>query len=192
MCVNQKILPGYNDLGTQYPEVAKEWHPRNNGNLLASGVSSGSAIRRWWLCAVGHEWLAPPYNRTKLGSGCPNCSSSGTSKMEKDLAQVVAAMVHPMEVELNSRKYITNPATGRGLELDVYVPELKVAIEFNGKYWHSDAAVQSSRGMTAADYDKLKASLCEEVGIRLILVTEVEWVKQRTAVLDKLREVLVP
>ena len=55
------------------------------------------------------------------------------------------------------------------LELDIYCPEQKIAIEYNGVYWHSDLVLNSR----LYHYNKSKA--CEERGIRLIHVYEDEW-----------------
>ena len=42
-CARQKIMPVYNDLQTEYPKIAKEWHPTKNGNLTPSMVMGGSS-----------------------------------------------------------------------------------------------------------------------------------------------------
>ncbi len=73
-CSNQKILPGYNDLQSKFPELAKEWHPTKNGSLLPNSVPIGSNKKVWWICKNGHEWQANIQPRTK-GVGCPYCSN---------------------------------------------------------------------------------------------------------------------
>ncbi len=73
-CSNQKILPGYNDLQSKFPELAKEWHPTKNGSLLPNNVPIGSNKKVWWKCKNGHEWQANIQPRTK-GVGCPYCSN---------------------------------------------------------------------------------------------------------------------
>ena len=54
-------------------------------------------------------------------------------------------------------------------ELDIYIPEKKLAIEFNGLYWHS-----INRGKSRM-YHQEKSKLCKEKGIRLIHIYEDEW-----------------
>ena len=54
------------------------------------------------------------------------------------------------------------------LELDIYIPELKLAIEVNGDYWHQ--AEHKDKG-----YHINKTNLCESKGIRLIHIWEHEW-----------------
>ena len=54
------------------------------------------------------------------------------------------------------------------LELDIYIPEKKLAIEFNGIYWHSSIYKEKN-------YHQQKSKLCQEKGIRLIHIYEDEW-----------------
>lgn len=54
-------------------------------------------------------------------------------------------------------------------ELDIYCPEQKIAIEFNGAYWHSDQ-------MKTKMYHYNKSKRCKDKGIRLIHIYEWEWV----------------
>jgi hypothetical protein len=69
VCVNQKVLPGFNDLATLDPDLAKEakgWDP--------SRVGAGSKKKQNWVCKLGHEWKASPGVRSSAGTGCPICS----------------------------------------------------------------------------------------------------------------------
>ena len=68
VCVNQVALEGFNDLGTQYPEIAKQaigWDPKN--------VISGSNKKRSWKCPLGHIYESSPGARTR-GQGCSICA----------------------------------------------------------------------------------------------------------------------
>lgn len=55
-------------------------------------------------------------------------------------------------------------------EIDIYVPEINLGIEFNGSYWHSDKVL----------FDKnahlLKLESAKEQGISLIFIDEVDWI----------------
>lgn len=73
-CSNKKLLKGYNDFATRFPDIAKEWHPTKNGDLLPSDFVL-SQDKAWWICSsCGHEWLAYVKNRVK-GSSCPVCAN---------------------------------------------------------------------------------------------------------------------
>lgn len=71
-CGGKKILPGFNDLATKRPDLAKEWHPTKNGSLKPTDLSPRSGRSVWWQCEKGHEWHTSPSNRT-AGTGCPEC-----------------------------------------------------------------------------------------------------------------------
>ena len=43
-CAGQKVLPGFNDLETLYPDVAAQWDREKNGPLSPRDVSTGSKI----------------------------------------------------------------------------------------------------------------------------------------------------
>lgn len=54
-------------------------------------------------------------------------------------------------------------------EIDIYCPDYKIAVEYNGIYWHSDINIKSRL------YHYNKSKDCEKQGIRLIHVYEDEW-----------------
>lgn len=61
-------------------DVAAQWHPEKNGDLLASDVGKWSAKRAWWRCTRGHEWETRIYERTRRG--CPRCVFIDTTLAE--------------------------------------------------------------------------------------------------------------
>ena len=69
-----------NNLARRFPEVAKEWHPTENGDLTPFDVTPGSERRVWWKGNCGHEWSAQIKNRTSHHSRCPFCFGKGRSK----------------------------------------------------------------------------------------------------------------
>ena len=78
------------------PDLAEEWHPKKNIDLTPADVSTGSNIKVWWICDIGHSWKASVKKRVK-GTGCPYCSGRLPSK-ENNLAVVnpeLAAQWHP-------------------------------------------------------------------------------------------------
>lgn len=82
-------------------------------------------------------------------------------------------------LEMEIAKYISDNYTGqvinntRGIldnnrELDIYLPEINVAFEVNGDYWHNDEHANY-------EYHKAKVLECKNKGIRLINIYEYEW-----------------
>ena len=78
VCSNRALLRGENDLATNYPELARQWHPTKNGQLTPSDVVPGTRRKVWWVCDKGHEWRASVSARVN-GSGCPVCASNKKS-----------------------------------------------------------------------------------------------------------------
>lgn len=70
-----------------------------------------------------------------------------------------------------------------GLELDIYIPSMGIAIEMNGIYWHSEQFRDSS-------YHKNKTDSCLEAGIQLFHIYEDEWYSRRTQWENKLKHVM--
>ena len=81
-CANRKVLPGFNDLATAAPLVAKQWHETLNGALTPEMVTTGSHKKAWWQCSYGHVWKAAIYSRAGVQQcGCPVCA--GKTKRTK-------------------------------------------------------------------------------------------------------------
>ena len=70
-------------------------------------------------------------------------------------------------------------------ELDIYLPELNLAIECNGIYWHSELA-----GGKNKNYHMLKTKQCNELGIHLIHITDLEW-NSKTDIIKSMLESLI-
>ena len=71
-CSNNRIMPGFNDLATVHPEIAKEWSLKNNP-WTPDQAPAGANRMAWWRCEKGHEWQTLISTRV-TGSKCPYCS----------------------------------------------------------------------------------------------------------------------
>jgi predicted DsbA family dithiol-disulfide isomerase len=67
------------------------------------------------------------------------------------------------------------------LELDIFVSDLNIAIEYCGLYWHGE-----SRGKYRT-YHQTKTNKCKKLGIRLITIYDSEWKYKQEIVKNKLR-----
>lgn len=98
VCAGRVILPGENDMASQFPEVAKQWHPTKNQPLLPSQVTPTSKRRVWWRCPLGHEYIAAVGMRTMRNSACPYCAGKKVLAGFNDLATTqpqIADQWHP-------------------------------------------------------------------------------------------------
>ena len=66
---------------------------------------------------------------------------------------------------------------------DIYLPELKVAIEYNGLYWHSEINRDDS-------FHKEKTEMCNNKGIHLIHIWEDDWNSKKIVIKNWLKGVL--
>ena len=69
------VWPGYNDLASKCPSIAKEWHPLKNRKKTTDQIFIRETTpKRWWLCLeCGHVWRASEYAHIVEGVVCPNC-----------------------------------------------------------------------------------------------------------------------
>lgn len=98
VCSGKRVLPGENDLASQFPAIAAEWHPTQNGALVPQQVSPYSNRKVWWQCALGHTYHAAIAARTTNGSGCPYCAGRKVLPGFNDLATLapdIAKQWHP-------------------------------------------------------------------------------------------------
>ena len=151
-CAGKKVLVGYNDLNTVNIELAKEWNYEKNNSLTPMDVTANSDKKVWWKCSKGHEWAAKIYSRSN-GSGCPACSSEKHTSFP-EYAMIYYLQKQGLDVIHSSKKH--------GYELDIYIPSLKIAIEYDGYYWHKDKV----------SLDLEKNRKCENDGIKLYRIRE--------------------
>ena len=130
-CAGQRVLYGFNDLETTFPEVAAEWDYEKNGDLTPRDVTRGTNRKVWWRCSRGHSYRATINNRTDAhtgGSGCPYCSNK-ISTPERYLFEM-------FRLAFPDAKTNTRPDFMDGKEYDGYAPSARAAYEYNGVYYH--------------------------------------------------------
>lgn len=111
------------------------------------------------ICRHHGPWMVRPYDFC-TGHGCPRCARTGPSKGENEVVDFIESLgFNP----LRSDRTILQPK-----ELDIYIPEKKLAVEFNGCYFHSDQ-------MKSKKYHYEKYKQCKEQGIRLIQIMDMIW-----------------
>jgi hypothetical protein len=148
-CSGNKVN-GENCLQTVNPTLAKEWHPTKNGSLTPKDLTAGSKKKVWWLCSRGHEWEAGIGSRN-IGRGCPYCSSQ-TSQLELRVFTEMKFLFYDAE----HRKKI------HGVECDVFLPSLNLAIEIDGVYYHKDKY----------EKDNKKTNILKKANVDLIRIRE--------------------
>ena len=106
---------------------------------------------------------------------CDQCFPRSTvSEAENAIASRIAQMTDHLIIR--SDRQILAP-----LELDIWLPEQRLAVEYCGLYYHSASAGRSKW------YHKYKLKKCREHGVRLLTVFEDEWLHKRPIVESMLR-----
>lgn len=129
-----------------------------------------------FVCSHGHKYFTRFTDRLN-GHGCPTCGASSAnwvSSLEVKLAE--SLRLNGVEVIQSCRTEIVSPVNGRPMELDLYLPEYKLAVEVNGLYYHSYERMVSVNNYQSLE-DKTKYHLtkfiaCQNAGIRLISLWE--------------------
>jgi len=109
ICSGHKVSVS-TSLQTLRPELALQWHHRDNKNLKPAEVSLHSNKKVWWKCDQGddHVWLATISSRVN-GNGCPICSNKIVVE-SNSLAQLypnIASQWHPKLNEGISAKSVS-------------------------------------------------------------------------------------
>ena len=112
---------------------------------------------------------------------CRNCyprkQCASISNEEKEISSLIKSLCQN-ELVLTSDRDCIKP-----LELDILIPQKKIAIEFDGMYWHSEEDKPKN-------YHLNKTELCEAKGIQLIHIFEDEWLYKRPIVESRLKNLL--
>lgn len=127
-------------------------------------------------CGTTFEKIACDHLTSPHG-GCPKCYGN-KSKGEEEIANYIISLIGNDKVCLHARSVIPSS------ELDIYIPSLNIAFEYNGLYWHSDAIKEDK------NYHLQKTEACESRGIKLIQIFEDEYINHKEIVLKKIEHIL--
>lgn len=128
------------------------------------------------ICPTHGEFLQTPENHLQ-GKGCPMCANN-LSKAENSIYEFLCKYIDKEKIIRRDRSVLD------GLELDIFIPSMSIAIEYNGLRWHSEEFI------TDKNYHLNKLKKCNEKGVKLIQIFEDEWIEHKEIVLDKLKHIL--
>ena len=130
-----------------------------------------------WVRCIEHDrsFEATPNNLFAGNWNCPKCRHNGVSKGENAVADYLESLGFTV---WQSKRDIIPPK-----ELDIFIPEKNLAIEFNGVIFHSDKIKPKS-------YHRDKYLACKAKGVRLIQFTDVLWQTRQEQVMSLLANAL--
>jgi hypothetical protein len=123
------------------------------------------------ICKIHGIFKQIPNSHLK-GRGCPKCKNI-MSKPEIEIQNYVRELGY--EIDTNNRKLL------RGKELDIYIPTLNKAIEFNGNYYH-----YSKKYFKKGKHSE-KSNLCKQKGIKLLHIREDLWKNDQ----EKMKKIII-
>lgn len=183
-CNNELLLTGFNDLQSKMPALLADWNYDMNA-IMPSDILVNSSKRIHWRChECGHEWSCNLCNRTRIinPSGCPKCARNQVSKQEDDLYEDLMTIAGSDSIRRNRRilrlkdndgNYVSNKLS----EIDFIIND-RMAIEYNGDYWHSDEIIRRNKHgfNNAHDYHEAKMKAASELGLVLVFIWEHDYI----------------
>lgn len=139
----------------------------NDKNLILKDEYTGPHNYLKFECSLCHIEFTTKWNYIQQGKRCPGCFPEGFPRSQYEDELINFLSDHKIIVEKNI-KSIIHPK-----ELDIFLPEHKIAIEINGLYWHSKLDEMYH-------FDKFKE--CLEKEIHLIQIFDDEWIHKKDVV----------
>jgi len=149
---------------TDFIEKANTIH--NNKYNYSNSVYIGNKDNIEIICKE-HGSFKQIVNNHLRGAGCPKCNRFNIK--ENKLFEYIQS-VYEGDILKNVRNIISK-------EIDIYLPELKLAFEFNGLYWHSELYKEKN-------YHLNKTKECLDKGIKLIHIWEDDWEFKKDIILS--------
>lgn len=108
--------------------------------------------------------------RSSRSLSCRECFPISHNSSVGELELFKIFQTTKLKVLHNDRKVLN------GKELDIYLPDLNFAIEYDGKYWHNQQK------------DAIKDEMCKELNIKLYRVDNDDFRKDRELVLENIKK----
>lgn len=156
-CTHRKLLVGYNDLASCFPDLVDELVDPS----IATTVQKMSTKTVAWKCPKDHVYRTPVNSRTNMKSGCPKCSTRATSKAEIAVRDFFVARgyrcnsdhLHRLPLAVGKRQSIS---------VDIELLDLGVVVEYDGAYFHQERV----------DFDHMKTKALLNAGYRVVRIRE--------------------
>lgn len=144
-----------------------KWKCTKCGNIFQSKIYCTNHL--YYSLGKNYRYIPQCYN-------CfPKSQDLGISKSEKELVDF-CKQFYPNLIE-NNRSLI------KPYELDILIPDIKLAIEFNGLYYHSLEA------NTNLGYHLMKTQMCQKQNYRLIHIWQHQWNINKSQIKENLKNI---
>ena len=111
------------------------------------------------------------------GQGCPKCSNQ-MSIAEEEIIDFLQKTISNVTIERRNRKII------KPYELDIFIPQYNIAIEYDGLIWHCEKYNDNNK------LHLYKTECCLKHGIKLIHIFEDEWLNKQNIIKSRIKNIL--
>ncbi len=133
-----------------------------------------------YKCKICKNTFKMRFNSIQL-SNCPFCNPRHPNRVSKGEKEIIQFLKNEGIVNIvNNSKHIIAP-----YEIDIYLPDYNIAIEYDGLWYHCDGGPNSDT--ITEKYHLLKTELCMQQNIRLIHLFEDEWIFKKDIVKNRLK-----
>ncbi len=161
---NKNLLTTFNRITLKLSDVAVP--------LFSADHFSGTRKLYDWRCVTCSSEFKDHLTDGRIPR-CFECNPVKFGKMEDELRDEIDKLCGVSSIKLRGGLGDTRQ------EIDIYLPDRKIGIEFNGAHWHSDKFKDRM-------YHKNKTLLAQQHGIQLIHIFENDWLNKKDKVLSLL------
>ena len=112
---------------SQLPDLAAEWSKKNT--IKPTEVTVHSNKKVYWVCPLGHDDYLMSIKQRSNRQGCPVCAQQSQTSFPEQ-----AIFFYLRQVTTAINRYKLDSRT----EIDVYLPEYNIGIEYDGVFFHSE------------------------------------------------------
>lgn len=141
-------------LAETHPEIAAEWDYENNNGLTPYMISYKYSGRIKFRCMYGHHYEQMVSEKIREKLTCPQC------------VKKISFPEQAIAFYLEKQTSVVSNSKIEGYELDIFLPYLNCALEYDGVRYHSNLKKKNS--------DKRKDEFFFSKGIHLIRIKEVK------------------
>lgn len=140
-----------------YPELVKEWNYDENNklNIYPDKITSQSSKKVYWNCPTCGKIYSASISHRANGTSCPNCSNEFKTSFPEQ------AIYYFLKREI---KNVKNRFLIDNNEVDIYIPDYNIAIEYDGKYFHENEKILNK--------EQIKYNNLKKQNIKLVRIKE--------------------
>lgn len=147
----------------------------DNHHLLTHNITKEEYIRKFGSMKLSSKEY---HKRQSEASIITNINMTFTKNSKSELE--ILNFLKERGLECRSDRHILN-----GREIDIFIPEKNIGIEYNGNKWHTEWFAKKDK-----NYHLFKMEECREKGVGLITIFEDEYELHKEIVLNKLTHIL--